>query len=102
MVAPRRTKKVFCTVLRVPVADNTTESTPSRFSSRPSDLIPWADPYIAQLVRNLQNEVRSARRNWSDFVRTRGVLQADLEPPCPSSTEWDWEEERRWTFRDDA
>jgi len=26
------------------------------------DVLPWADPYIAQLIRNLQDEVRSERR----------------------------------------
>lgn len=30
---------------------------------RPSDLLPWADPYIASLVHKLQNEVREERRD---------------------------------------
>ena len=75
MVAPRKTKKVFCTVVRVAVTDNRNIGPANRFSTRPSDLLPWADPYIARLVRRLQDEVRSERCS-------AGALRADLEP-CP-------------------
>ena len=26
------------------------------------EVLPWADPYVAQLIKNLQNEVREERR----------------------------------------
>jgi hypothetical protein len=29
------------------------------------DVLPWADPYIAQLIKKLQDEVRSERRQQS-------------------------------------
>lgn len=32
------------------------------------DILPWADPYVAQLIKNLQDEVRQERRMHS-FVR---------------------------------
>ena len=104
MVAPRRTKKVFCTVVRVPVTENTRMSTQPRFSSRPSDLIPWADPYIAQLVTNLQREVRRERTKLSESFHSSGVVEADLEPPSPSTSdfEWEWTEDNRWPVNDDA
>ena len=103
MVAPRKFKKVFCTVLRVPVADVSTIDTVNRFNCRPSELLPWADPYIARLVRNLQNEVRNQRESTRmDRVRDARLLSAELEPPLPLGAEpdLDWKEESRRTLRD--
>ena len=79
-------------------------STQPRFSSRPSDLIPWADPYIAQLVTKLQKEVRRERMGLSESSNASGVLEADLEPPSPSTSdfEWEWTGDNRWTVNDDA
>ena len=95
MVAPRKTKKVFCTIVRVPANNDRITASPSRFSTRPSDLLPWADPYIARLVRNLQEEVRSERR-------TASSIRADLEPPMPSAEpDGGWSEDTRWTCYDD-
>ena len=34
------------------------------------DVLPWADPYVAQLIRNLQDEVRFERRLRSVMRRT--------------------------------
>lgn len=55
MVASNR---IRCTVVAVSVSSN-------RFSSRgvAKDLLPWADPYVAQLIRNLQDEVRQERKH---------------------------------------
>jgi hypothetical protein len=49
--------RVRCTVVAV-------EVTQDRISSRrvAKDLLPWADPYVAQLIRNLQEEVRQERQ----------------------------------------
>jgi hypothetical protein len=54
MVASNR---IRCTVVAVPVRSD-------RVSSRrvAEDLLPWADPYVAQLIRNLQQEVREERK----------------------------------------
>jgi hypothetical protein len=51
---------IRCTVVAVPVASD-------RFSrgSLAQDLLPWADPYVAQLIKNLQDEVRHERRTRS-------------------------------------
>lgn len=102
MVAPLRRKRVICTVVRVPATENTRMSTQQRFSTRPSDLIPWADPYIAQLVTKLQKEVRSERVSLSDTRQGASALAADLEPPSPGTEfEGDWRDEPRWTVKDE-
>ncbi len=63
MVAARKVRKVVCVVVQEldPLVGSSFLSGPlsgNRFAGRPSDLLPWADPYIARLVRNLQEEVR--------------------------------------------
>lgn len=77
MNAPRRIRTV---VVSVPVdqdwlAGESETSTaefdlPAHFSRprfRPSDLVPWSDPYIAGLVRKLQDEVRNeAEMPWNE------------------------------------
>jgi len=56
--------QIRCTVVAVPVsADHWTSR-----GAIAQDLLPWADPYVAQLIRNLQDEVREERRMQS-FVR---------------------------------
>ncbi|TWT88641.1 hypothetical protein Mal64_21280 [Pseudobythopirellula maris] len=64
MVAAR---KVKCLVVTLPVADGSAEVVAHAGASgqvetatrvRPSDLLPWADPYIRGLVSKLQDEVR--------------------------------------------
>lgn len=52
---------------------------------RPSELLPWADPYIAGLVRKLQGEVREElTAEPAKAVSCLGVPVADLE--------WPWDE----------
>lgn len=122
MVAPCKTRRVVCLVVRVADAPEATPSrpiasrlAPRRLSRKPSSLLPWADPYIAGLVRRLQSEVRRERARlsakeatgdqWSKFTDRgayRGVLAepwADLEPPSPAvETEWEWYERPQWTI----
>ena len=96
MVAPRKTKKIFCTVVRIPAVEEGALSASDRFSTRPSDLLPWADPYIARLVHRLQDEVRSERR-------VESVVYSELDPPSPATeSDWDWQDESRWTLYDDV
>jgi len=40
------------------------------------DVLPWADPYVAQLIKNLLEEVRKERRLQSGHPRFR---QLDVE-----------------------
>ncbi len=125
MVAPRKTRKIFCTVVRVSVADdNSMQANNQRFNSqhtnrlsemfpatRPSDLLPWADPYIARLVTKLQDEVRDERtqtRIRDERTQTRKVSRisgnclAELEPPSPSTdNDGDWNDEPRWSLYDE-
>jgi hypothetical protein len=37
------------------------------------DLLPWADPYVAQLIKKLQDEVRQERRAQSLIRRQSRV-----------------------------
>ncbi|MCA9239358.1 MAG: hypothetical protein KDA37_04125 [Planctomycetales bacterium] len=53
------------------------QSEPSRF--RPSDLVPWADPYIASLVRGLQRQVREEREE--QFLAEIEALEHELSDP---------------------
>lgn len=55
MVAP---KKINRTVVRVAIVHSPSEGS-SRLRAR--DMVPGADPYIASLIRNLQDEVREER-----------------------------------------
>jgi hypothetical protein len=53
--------QIHCTVVAVPVVVD-------RWGARGAmakDLLPWADPYVAQLIRNLQDEVRQEREEQS-------------------------------------
>ncbi len=59
-----------CIVVEVPA--NQEEDVVVR-RARARDLLPWADPYIARLIRNLQDEVRSERA----AARAEAAAQAD-------------------------
>jgi hypothetical protein len=50
--------QVRCTAVALPVS---TEFGLSR-GALARDVLPWADPYVAQLIRKLQEEVRQERR----------------------------------------
>ncbi len=67
MVARNR---IRCTVVAVPASSQTgmTRGALAR------DVLPWADPYVAQLIKNLQDEVRSERRMRSLVRRYRTEL----------------------------
>ena len=106
MVAPRKIRRVFCTVVRVSDADESIMVYDNRNPHRPSDRLPWSDPTIARLVANLQDEVRSERRiakierntaNW--HIEDSAV--AELEPPTPDwDQDFDWREQPRWIWPD--
>ena len=50
--------KIHCTVVAVPMHQDFASP---RLAPRPSELVPWADPYIASLIEKLQTEVRLER-----------------------------------------
>lgn len=75
-------------------------------AAKPSTLVPWADPYIAGLVRRLQSEVRFERAGVAapahkGSTATQGFAtspSADLDPPSPAN-DGDWEgwDQPRWS-----
>ncbi len=77
MVAVR---KIRCVVVVAPaevdgmITHDTPEASRPRF--RPSDLLPWSDPYIRSLVEQLQDEVRAE-------------AQASRIEELPTSDRWD-------------
>jgi hypothetical protein len=86
---------VVCTVIEVPV----NESFQLAIEERPSNRLPWSDPTIAQLVANLQDEVRNERRQVKLERRVNCAPVADLDPPAPMlDDEWDWRDQPRWTW----
>lgn len=50
--------RVRCTVIAVSALDNASLTR----GALAREVLPWADPYVAQLIKNLQNEVREERR----------------------------------------
>ena len=77
MVAVNR-KRIRCVVVAVPVEADC-------FTSRGAlahELVPGADPYVAQLIRRLQNEVRRERRREASLARAGRLAAMDeLEVP---------------------
>lgn len=76
MVAPR---KIRCLVIEVS-AETAAMSPAARARFRPSQLLPWADPYIAQLVHKLQDEVRFERGSQCATIE-KTCERLDLDIP---------------------
>jgi hypothetical protein len=111
MVAPNKSRRLVCTLVRVAEAPR---EEIARFTRKPSALVPWADPYIAGLVRKLQSEVRLERAAMASagvmaeapMFDDRGAarwlndsISADLDPPSPATgDDWEWSDDLRWTF----
>jgi hypothetical protein len=68
MVARNR---IRCTVVKVASSDMGLSR-----GAIARDILPWADPYVAQLIKNLQDEVRSERRMKS-LVRHYSLMGGD-------------------------
>jgi hypothetical protein len=73
MVAVNK-KKIHCLVLAVPVDS---EGWTSR-GAMVHELVPDADPYIAQLIKRLQDEVREERH--AEQLERRERLMASIKP----------------------
>ena len=111
MVASTKTRRVVCTIVRV--AEEPAVNM-ERLVRKPSTLVPWADPYIAGLVRRVQSEVRmeraaKAERGEQPVVEMfddRGAAAwlassavADLDPPSPTVEEdFEWFDLPRFEF----
>jgi len=121
MVASRKVRKVVCCMVRIPehpeqsLRHSLASGSPARVhQTRPSDLLPWADPYITQLVRNLQHEVRHERsENHRQAVMKTPTKAAPpmnpLERPSPHrDRDWQWPSqtatrvETRWHSRNNT
>jgi hypothetical protein len=93
MVTSRKVRKVACCVVRAPEHPDQprchslasgTSPRPRLDQSRPSDLLPWADPYIAQLVRNLQHEVRHERSRRQPVLTTSPIVTFPIDAAEPA------------------
>jgi hypothetical protein len=71
---------IRCLVVAVPVAQ---EFGVLR-GAMARDLLPWADPYVAQLIRKLQDEVRQERRRRS-LAGRRSRVDFFSAPACQSA-----------------
>ncbi len=54
-------RKIRTVVVEVSTNNDWLDRGRSRVRFKPSDLVPWSDPYIAGLVRKLQDEVRESQ-----------------------------------------
>jgi hypothetical protein len=95
MVAPLTSShRIVCTAVRI---DEPGVSRSNRLAYKPSELVPWADPYIAGLVRRLQSEIHFERATVMSAA-TNGA-HADLEPPSPTfDADWESWDHPRWTL----
>lgn len=59
-------RQVRCIVVEVCTADRRAQR-----GALARDLLPWADPYVAGLIKKLQDEVRRERRAKSSTCRNR-------------------------------
>lgn len=104
MVAPRKTRQVVCTVIEVPANDTDVMLLDElTYTERPSNRLPWSDPTIARLVSNLQDEVRSERREIKLAWHALDQMVAELDPPSLVDNDeetWNWHEQPRWTWPD--
>lgn len=104
-------KRIHCVVVAVPAE---TQWAASR-GALAHDLVPGADPYVAQLIKRLQDEVREERRAQArvrarkiapvNRIRALRSLSAELELPwfdIPEEDDPMTEDEPMPDFRRDA
>jgi len=71
-------------------------SSAARARFRPSDMLPWSDPYIAGLVRKLQDEVRS------EASLAKGRITSEAEMPWNEPFEYESEDDHGFTIDESA
>ncbi len=88
---------IFCTLVEVPVEADFS-ATPSMQGFR--DLVPWADPYIVEIVRKLQRASGGlVDQDWPDSPWFRAeapppLLEPDAETLLPRTRGGDWPRRR--------
>jgi hypothetical protein len=83
MVTSNR-NRIRCAVVAVPGPVN-------RISGRGAlarDLVPWADPYVMQLIRKLQDEVRQDREERVQLRRRRLMAALELDEQLDEVANW--------------
>ncbi len=60
----------------------------SRASRNSRDLLPWADPYIARLIRGLQDEVRQERAERRTAAEAPPLKEGRVEFDSPDYDDW--------------
>jgi len=78
MVAINR-KRIHCVVVAVPVEVGLL----AQRGALAHDLVPGADPYVAQLIQRLQDEVREERRREQSQARPGRLVQRSRFEQCP-------------------
>jgi hypothetical protein len=73
MVARNR---IHCSVVAVSVGVNARQA----HGALARDVLPWADPYVAQLIRKLQDEVRHERRMMHSLTRHYRPMPLEIAP----------------------
>jgi len=76
--------RIRCAVVAVPASVN-------RISGRGAlarDLVPWADPYVMQLIRKLQQEVRQEREERVQLRRQRLMAALELDEQLDEVANW--------------
>jgi hypothetical protein len=74
MNAPRTIRTIVVTIEGDDVDTPPTNQKVQQARFRPSDLVPWSDPYIASLVRQLQEEVRESRQAPASRFRSEAEM----------------------------
>jgi hypothetical protein len=88
MVASNR-NRIRCAVVAVPVAGNRLAG--NRLAGHGAlarDLVPWADPYVMQLIHKLQDEVRLEREAHVRLRRQRLMSALELDEQLDEVANW--------------
>lgn len=75
------------TVVEIPARS---ESMRARGLPGYTDLVPWADPYIASLVEKVQREGGRLLRKESPRAECPPPPLGDFSPPAREGFNWDW------------
>ncbi len=73
--------RIRCLVVSVP-SESARLAGPSR-GALARDVLPWADPYVAGLIKKLQDEVRQERRQQSPVRHYRPAVVEETDKTAP-------------------
>lgn len=88
----KATRRIRTMVISVPADTDTADASLADSSAprprfRPSDLLPWSDPYIAGLVRKLQDDIRS------ELAPSEKRIVAEADMPWNEPFEYELDDE---------